>query len=57
METEEILREVRKIHVIADLLTAHQEEEYAHLGVLLSDITHPLLQKLQDSIHESIDYT
>ena len=57
MEIEEILREVRKIHVIADLLTAHQEEEYAYIGVLISDITHPLLQKLQDNIHESIPIT
>ena len=54
MKMEEIIKEVRKLYVIADLMTAHQEEEIAYIGVLISDITHPLLQKLQDSIPESI---
>jgi hypothetical protein len=53
MNIESITREIHKIHVIADLLSLHPEEETAYIGVLISDITHPLLQKLEATPPES----
>ncbi len=48
IDIEYIIKEVRKIQTLADLLISHTEQEYGEIGLLISDISHPLLQKLQD---------
>ena len=47
LKMEEIIKEVRKIQAIADLLICHSEEEYGVIGQIISDISFPLLKKLE----------
>ena len=49
MEIETIAKEIKKIQAIADLLLSHTNEEYGLIGLLLSDISYPLLEKLKES--------
>jgi len=49
MEIEKVIREVEKIQAIADLLVSHTNEEYGIIGLLLGDISFPLLEKLKES--------
>jgi len=48
MEIEKVTREIEKIQAIADLLVSHTNEEFGIIGLLLSDISFPLLKKLKD---------
>ena len=47
VDLEYIIKEVRKIQAIADLLSAHSDKEYGNVGVLIGDISYPLLEKLK----------
>ena len=48
MDIEKITREIKKIQAVADLLVSHNNEEMGRIGLLISDISYPLLEKLKD---------
>lgn len=44
MDNISISRQLRKIQAVVDLLTSHENIEFAQLGELLSDLLHPVLE-------------